>query len=367
MDVLGGLRGLLKVDEINIDNKIFRLHYKATMFILVAFSLLVTQKQYFGDPISCLTTNIDDDIMNTYCWIHSTYTIPGEGGNNPHPGVRPDDEHKLLPNIYNEGKKRYHSYYQWVTLFLWLQAVIFYAPRYMWKAWEGGKIKTLVMQLNTPIVDANVCKDRKKMLVNYFAKNLHKHNYYAIKFFLCEIFNFINIIIQILITDKFLGHQFSNYGPRVMDFNSKMSELDEIEQEQSTLVSPMDDVFPKVSKCNMQTYGSSQGIQNHDGLCVLSMNIFNEKVFFFLWFWYIALAVISGFGLLYRAATVSVVIRKALLRSKSRLSATSDIDIVSERLSIGDWFVIYLISKNMDPLIYKEFIAEMADRFKTLE
>ena len=75
-DVFGSIKGLLKVDSVSIDNNIFRLHYKATMFFLVAFSLLVTQKQYFGDPIDCIVSDIDSNIMDTYCWIHSTFTIP---------------------------------------------------------------------------------------------------------------------------------------------------------------------------------------------------------------------------------------------------------------------------------------------------
>lgn len=50
-DVFGSVKGLLKLDQVCIDNNIFRLHYKATVIILIAFSLLVTSRQYIGDPI----------------------------------------------------------------------------------------------------------------------------------------------------------------------------------------------------------------------------------------------------------------------------------------------------------------------------
>ena len=120
-NVFGSIRGLLKVDSISIDNNIFRLHYKATMFILVAFSLLVTQKQYFGDPIDCIVDKVDGDIMDTYCWIHSTYTIPnlvGEVGKDiPHPGISNDS---------HGSEKKYHKYYQWVTLFFYMQVSSYY-------------------------------------------------------------------------------------------------------------------------------------------------------------------------------------------------------------------------------------------------
>ena len=90
------------------------------MFVLVAFSILVTQKQYFGDPIDCIVDKIPSGLMDTYCWIHSTYTIPALVGAKvgvevPHPGI-------ANPNSQSdEYEVKYHKYYQWVTLFLYLQ------------------------------------------------------------------------------------------------------------------------------------------------------------------------------------------------------------------------------------------------------
>lgn len=80
-DVFGSVKSLLKLDSVCIDNNVFRLHYKATVIILVAFSLLVTSRQYIGDPIDCIVdASIGGDIMDTYCWIHSTYTLPSKLG-----------------------------------------------------------------------------------------------------------------------------------------------------------------------------------------------------------------------------------------------------------------------------------------------
>lgn len=76
-DVFGSVKSLMKLDSVCIDNNVFRLHYKGTVIILVAFSLLVTSRQYIGDPIDCIVdASIGGDIMDTYCWIHSTYTLP---------------------------------------------------------------------------------------------------------------------------------------------------------------------------------------------------------------------------------------------------------------------------------------------------
>ncbi|CAG0923005.1 unnamed protein product [Notodromas monacha] len=346
--IFGSLKGLLKIDEVCIDNNIFRLHYKATMIFLIACSLLVTSRQYIGDPIDCIVDDaVPASVMDTYCWIHSTFTIPnrlGEkvGVNVPHPGVGPE----------GEDEKKYHKYYQWVCFFLFFQAILFYVPRYLWKTWEGGKIKMLVMDLNSPIVEEGTKESRKKLLIEYFNNNLHSQNFYALRFFLCEVLNFVNVIGQIYFMDTFLGGEFTTYGSDVLRFQ---------EQEPEERTDPMSKVFPKVTKCTFHTYGVSGTVQKIDGLCVLPLNIVNEKIMVFLWFWFIIVAVVSGLGLLYRIAIVfTSQVRLVLLRSRSRLSSTEDIEFINSKCEIGDWFVLYQLGKNMDPLIFKEFISDLA-------
>ncbi len=132
-DVFGSVKGLIKLDSVNIDNNIFRLHYKATVIILIPFSLLITSRQYIGDPIDCVTDKIPGDYLDTYCWIHATFTIPDRlnGSGVIHPGV----------SVKREGDTlKYHKYYQWVCFVLFFQAMFFYFPRYLWKNLEAGKM-----------------------------------------------------------------------------------------------------------------------------------------------------------------------------------------------------------------------------------
>lgn len=351
-DVFGSVKGLLKLDQVCIDNNIFRLHYKATVVFLVISSLMVTSKQYIGDPIDCIVEGIPPNVMDTYCWIHSTFSVPNRwigdlGTDVPHPGVgvpTPDEEVK------------YHKYYQWVCFFLFFQAILFYVPRYLWKTWEGGKIKMLVMDLNCPIVDESAKCDRKGLLVDYFTSNLHQQNFYAFRFFLCEVINFINVIGQIYFMDLFLGGEFTTYGADVVRFT-------ELEPEERA--DPMAKVFPKVTKCTFHKYGASGTVEKIDGLCVLPLNIVNEKIMVFIWFWFVILAVLSGLSILYRFATVaSEGVRLYLLRARSRLAHPDDVESINRKCQIGDWFVLYQIGKNMDPLIFKEFMKDLAKKLE---
>ncbi|XP_025421571.1 innexin inx2-like [Sipha flava] len=355
-DVFGSVKGLLKIDDVCIDNNIFRLHYKATVIILVAFSLLVTARQYIGDPIDCIVDDVPLSIMDTYCWIYSTFTLPDRvngrvGQDVVQPGVR--------SHVDGEDEVKYHKYYQWVCFVLLFQAMFFYLPRYMWKSWEGGRVKMLILDLNCPIISEECKADRKKLLVDYFSTNLHLQNFYANRFFLCEFLNFVNVIAQICFMDHFLDGEFSTYGTDVLKFT---------EMEPEERGDPMARVFPKVTKCTFHKYGPSGSIQKLDGLCVLPLNIVNEKIYVFLWFWFLFVAALSGLHLVYRTAVVVVPeFRLLLLRSRSRLTPKDEVETINKKFQIGDWFVLYQLGKNIDPLIFKEFVSSLAKKLDGME
>ena len=62
IDIFGQVKDLIKIERVCIDNNVFRLHYKATVIILVVASLLVTTRQYIGDPIDCIVEEIPPDV-----------------------------------------------------------------------------------------------------------------------------------------------------------------------------------------------------------------------------------------------------------------------------------------------------------------
>jgi len=208
------------------------------------------------------------------------------------------------------------------------------------------------MDLNSPNVNDSCKNDRKKILVEYFHSNLSHQNFYAFRFFVCEALNFVNVILQIYFVDFFLDGEFSSYGSDVLKF----TEMDPDER-----VDPMARVFPKVTKCTFHKYGPSGSVQNFDGICVLPLNIVNEKIYVFLWFWFIILSILSGISLVYRIAVImGPKLRYLLLRARSRLSTSEEIETISNACKIGDWFLLYQLGKNIDALVYKEVLFDLA-------
>ena len=76
LDEFEPLKSFLNLDQVWIDNLVFRLHYKATCVIFVTATVFLGMTQYFGDPIDCIVEGVDNEIMDLYCWIHSTYSVP---------------------------------------------------------------------------------------------------------------------------------------------------------------------------------------------------------------------------------------------------------------------------------------------------
>lgn len=116
-----GLKSLVKVSRFHTDGSVFRLHYRVTVMVLLAFTFIVTTRQYIGSPIMCVHTNeIPKDVLNTYCWIHPTYTLSSAhwkrvGVDVPHPGV---------DKTRDERDKKHVKYYQWVGFCLFFQVIV---------------------------------------------------------------------------------------------------------------------------------------------------------------------------------------------------------------------------------------------------
>lgn len=74
--LLGGLKAYFKAQEVQTDNAVFRLHNVFTTVMLLCCSLIITGTQYVGQPISCIVNGIPTHVVNTFCWIASTFTMP---------------------------------------------------------------------------------------------------------------------------------------------------------------------------------------------------------------------------------------------------------------------------------------------------
>lgn len=337
-----------------VDNVVFRLHYKLTCAFFLAACMLISTVELFGKPIQCMTDNAEFkhiDVVNTYCWINHTFTVLTKQQPMAHPGVGPERNYE----------KRLHSYYQWVPFVLFLQAVLFYMPHWIWKNCEGGLVKQLTEGQRGLILEerkeTRTLVDEDKMpelsvLTNYLYETLGTRYRYGVLHVICELLNLVNAVANIYLIDLFLGGVFFQYGWSIFALN-------EIDQDRR--VDSLIDIFPRVTKCTFRMYGSSGTIQNLDALCVLPLNVINEKIYIFAWFWLILLSLITLLAVVYRIVLMaSPAVRRLVLRRLIPTAGVNEVNILSRRLSYSDSHLLLLLAKNMKGHTITNLIDELA-------
>ena len=125
----------------------------------------------------------------------------------------------------------------------------------------------------------------------------------------------------------------------------------------------MERIFPLTTKCTFHKYGAGGGMQLHDALCVLALNIYNRFIFLVMWYWFLLLIVLLTLLLLYRIVLLfSPFLRYVLLRTPGKNDFVFETSFLARRLAVSDWWVLYLLKSNLDPILFKGIILELFKR-----
>lgn len=121
LDILRGVKGLIKWDR--CEGPVLWLTSHATSALLAGSSLVLAARQFVGSPIECdHTKEIPSSVLDTWCWIHSTYNVPSSylkqvGVEVPYPGVDQTRGYK---------ETKVYKFYQWVAFLLFFQVILFF-------------------------------------------------------------------------------------------------------------------------------------------------------------------------------------------------------------------------------------------------
>ena len=55
-------------------------------------------------------------------------------------------------------------------------------------------------------------------------------------------------------------------------------------------------------------------------------------------------------------------LRLYILKQRARLVGNRELENICRRLRLGDWFILYQLGKNMDPMIFREFMEKLHKR-----
>lgn len=369
-----------------IDNFVFKLHYRITVILLLFACVMVCAREYFGDHIKCMADKgVPEHVINTYCFFMATFTIVRHYNESlleaeilPHPGVGP---------ILDTDDTLHHTYYQWVPFALFLQAICFYVPHYVWKKKEGGRIKALVdgLQLRASLAFHNdedivikgdtipslsTLDKRLEIIRKDIILRLQITRTWSFWLVGMEVANLLHLILQIWLTDLFLNGHFISLGPKIMhgDFED--------------IADPLETVFPKVTKCLFHKYGPSGSLQQHDALCVMALNIVHEKIYSVLWFWFLLLLILSVLAVIWRLISWCVYRHprftkfNALFFWQPKISRPGDeswkldpqnVIRVVNGCQFGDWLFLYYLAKNMNGFVFQQLFTRLAEELAKKE
>ena len=185
-------------------------------------------------------------------------------------------------------------------------------------------------------------------------------NYLVVLYIFTKIIFIINVIGQLFLLNAFLGPNFHFYGIEVI--TSLTQGIDWTES----------DRFPCVTMCDFKVRHLGN-IQRYTVQCVLPINLFNEKIYLFIWFWMVFVAALTCFSLLSWIMRVSFrsdchhYIRKHL-RLMDKIERESDkkmaTGFVDKYLRQDGVFVMRLVGHNTNAITVTEFLCSLWDNYR---
>jgi hypothetical protein len=124
---------------------------------------------------------------------------------------------------------------------------------------------------------------RRTIALTCFMLGKFLGNYLVILYFFVKILNIANCVGQLALISVLLGRNFYMYGTTIFK---------DIIQGKGYADS---EYFPRVTMCKFQVreLGLKNYSHEYNVQCVLPINLFNQQIFTFLWFWYLILLVIN--------------------------------------------------------------------------
>lgn len=102
-------------------------------------------------------------------------------------------------------------------------------------------------------------------------------------------------------------------------------------------------------------------------MCVMALNIINEKIYTFFWFWFAILLACSVLALLWRVLTVLLHARSHKFNEIVFSNACPGklnpwrVLTVTHYCNYTDWLFLRYLSKNMDGFVFRELFVGLAE------
>lgn len=276
------------------------------------------------------------------------------------------------------------SYYQWVPFILIFQAVMAFAPCFLWRFLNrrSGINLSTIMDAAHVSSEASYLEIREKA-IRYIVNQMDRYllaqrdyrtgtcarvkqlfaricclvggrlygNYLISCYLFVKLLYVANAIGQLFLLDAFLGIQYHMYGFHVVDKLVRGRNWDAAER------------FPRVTLCDFSIRHQSR-LHSYVVQCVLTINLFNEKIFIFIWFWFVFVSAVLAANLakwIFRAVYWPGQVQYARKQLRAFDTAQREAGVLAKftenYLRRDGMFILRLIGINMGEVIAGEVLC----------
>ncbi|CAL8105924.1 unnamed protein product [Calicophoron daubneyi] len=410
-------------NRVSIEDFADQLNLFTCILFLIA-CIIISTKQYLLNAISCYIPvkpageNFNNYLVD-YCWVHGT--IP----------LRADERMPQTPDeweLYDSTRRI--TYYQWVPFVLGLQCIFFYIPHIAWQAVcahrAGGDLFALVKAAADAATSERGARDKQVHRVAEFLEDMigeqsdirkSRRSRIARRAYdmcglcivskrlgTCLVFSYlavkiitiINAIMQVYLIQRFLGfHADGSAGHKSLDLGktydpNAITPVRAVDNEnlegfgfgltvanyiRSGRDWPETTLFPRVAYCRVPGI-RLVGVENtYTAQCALPINMLNEKIYIFFWFWIVFLIAASIFSLiLWLFRMVLAPKRKDFIKRFLRIKGVKsrrgdeigrgDLDeFIDDYLRRDGVFLIRMLSLNAGEVITAEIVTVMYENY----
>lgn len=362
------------------DDSYDRLSSRYSVAICLVFAFLVSGGQYIGDPIDCWTpaefSGQWTKYADQYCWVKNTYYVP------------------MTQNIpgHEEREQLEITYYQWTPIILAFQALLFVIPGLLWKIFSSGAGYDIHSIVNTCNKSDNLNPEKRDGVIAYITNHIDRllgyrreyregglarmrqraadsccmvgkryGNYLFILYMVVKFCYIAVALFQLYGLNYVIGSGYHLYGVQVL------SDLATNEDWKSSRF------FPRVTLCDFRIRKLGQNIHRYTVQCVLPYNLFNEKIYIFLWWWLVFVIAMSCIGVLVWFLTLlprsNIRFVGKYLKVMNRLNGGSDKErklvqeFTNRYLRQDGVFVLRMVASHVNDLTAAEVICSLWDNF----
>ncbi|KAM7537444.1 hypothetical protein Aperf_G00000071786 [Anoplocephala perfoliata] len=365
---------------VGVEDLADRANFQWNVIVLLVCMLLVTVRQYFMAPLVCyiavtVSGANSEAYLTNYCWVEGTFPLNLTIGAVPH-------EHEA----WSSKNPEIMNYYQWVPLVLGLQAILYYLPRILWSMFTfnrtGMDLQNLIRTANNAAKEDG---EKREKAVRHMAKSLElllfnrreyrerggsiarmlqalpgkRHGNNLIYYYLL-----IKILYVLIgIGQLYLMYAFLRFDQKEGYFFFGYRLLDDLLKGKAWTETQ---IFPRVGACRPTLYQVST-TNSYFVQCVLPINMLNEKIYVFLYFFLGSVVIIQVLSIPLWIFRISAFRQKHFIKRFLKMADVYDrnsqelrdlIDrFISEFLRQDGHFLLRMLSMNAGDLITVEIVC----------